>query len=253
MAKEKIKVKKLRADEILLARELAETREEAAKLIMAGLVRYGADSLIHNASEIFPEDIEIIVEKPCPYVSRGAYKLMPALDKYLPDLSGKTAADLGASTGGFSDLMLQRGAVKIFAIDSGRGQLHAKLRNDRRVVSMEQFNARNMQLADTDGKEVDVITADLSFISLEKILPAADRILKKGGMVFALVKPQFEAERHLVGQGGVVRDHAVRLACVEKIKKFAVETLQWEFIDSIESPLPGPKGNIEFVAVFRKT
>ena len=241
---------KKRADIRLVELGLCESRAQAKRLIMAGQVRIGSDHVVHKPNEQVDEDTILRVETPSPYVSRGAEKLLPALDKFLPDLAGLTALDLGASTGGFTDLMLQRGAVKVYAVDVGYGQLHGKLRNDTRVICLERVNARRLS-HDQIPEAVDIITADVSFISLRKVLPAAAQFLKAGGYAFVLVKPQFEASRHEVGKGGVVRDPEVRQRCVEEIRSFAGEELQWQCLDTIPSPIQGPKGNQEYICAFR--
>ncbi len=243
--------KKYRADELLVAQGLCLDTKEAAVLIMSGKVRTGPDHVVKKTSEMYPESTELIVEKPYPYVSRGAEKLLPALDKYLPDLSGMTALDVGASTGGFTDLMLQRGAVKVHAVDAGRGQLHLKLRNDPRVVCHEQTNARKLP-PNFLPEPAEVVTMDVSFISVTAILPAIDPLLKPDGWAFLLVKPQFEAPREQVEKGGVVRDKSVIAECVNKVADFCREKLNWQAIDRIPSPIHGPKGNREVMTVFRK-
>lgn len=235
---------------LLFSQGLCESREDAKKLILAGSVRIGSDRLVKKASETFPDDTVFNVETPIPYVSRGAYKLIPALDKFLPELYGMMALDVGASTGGFTDLMLQRGAEKVYAVDSGRGQLHAKLRNDKRVVCHEKVNARYLE-KDFLPEKIDVLTMDVSFISVTKILPAVAPFLKNGSWAFILVKPQFEAERQDVGKGGVVRDEATRMKCVQKVVEFATGNLKWEHMDTLPSPVKGPKGNQEYIAAFK--
>jgi 23S rRNA (cytidine1920-2'-O)/16S rRNA (cytidine1409-2'-O)-methyltransferase len=241
---------KLRADLLLVQQGLAESRTQAQKLILAGLVRAGADHLIASASDLVDEQVPLQVAAPLAYVSRGAEKLLPALDRYLPSLAGLVALDLGASTGGFTDLMLQRGAVRVYAIDVGHGQLHWKLRQDPRVICHEKVNARYLTREQVP-EPVDVLTADLSFISLTKVLPAAAPLLRPGGWAFTLVKPQFEAQRHEIDKGGVVRDDAIRQRVVAEIVAFATTALGWQPQGVLPSPLLGPKGNQEFVAVFR--
>ncbi len=244
------KVKKFRADELLVERNLAEDLAEAAKMVMAGMVRTGPDSLVRKSSELFPEDAALLVETPCPYVSRGAFKLLEALERHRPDLNGTICLDVGASTGGFSDLMLQKGAAKVYAVDVGRGQLHAKLRNDPRVVSLEELHAR--EITETLIPDmVDLIAMDVSFISATRVMEPADARLKRGGFAFILVKPQFEAAKR-DAPNGVVVDEKIRAACVEKVADFARERLKWEFLEALPCPIKGPKGNQEFMAVFRK-
>ncbi len=244
-------MKKIRADILLVEQGHFESRSRAKTAIMAGNVRVGRDHVVRNAAEKHPVDTEFNVQQPFPYVSRGALKLEPALDTHLPDLSGLIALDIGASTGGFTDLMLQRGAARVYAIDVGTGQLHYKLRNDPRVIVHEQCNARALD-AGIVPEPVDVITADVSFISLKKVLPAAAAFLKPGAWAFTLVKPQFEAQRNEIGKGGVVRDEAVRRRVVDEICDFAANDLCWHLVERIPSPVKGPKGNQEIVAIFRR-
>jgi 23S rRNA (cytidine1920-2'-O)/16S rRNA (cytidine1409-2'-O)-methyltransferase len=243
-------MKRVRVDVLLQRQGYFESRTRAQVAIMAGLVRVGTDHVVRRASETFAEDTEFNVSEPYPYVSRGAEKLLPALDEYLPRLDGRVALDVGASTGGFTDLMLQRGAARVYAIDVGTGQLHAKLREDSRVMVRERTNARRLTDAEV-GEPVSVLTADVSFISLSKVLPAAAQFLEPEGWAFTLVKPQFEAERGEVGKGGVVRDTTVRERVVREICKFAESALGWKHVAVLPSPITGPKGNQEFVAVFR--
>lgn len=241
--------KKERADILLFRRGYCESREQARRLILAGKVRIGSDHIVQKASELLNPEAELFLDKPEPFVSRGAYKLMPALDKFIPVFTGLTALDVGASTGGFTDLMLQRGAKKVYAVDVGKNQLHPKLRNDPRVVCFEKVNARRLKESFLPEK-VDILTTDVSFISVTKILPAVSIFLKPSGLAFVLIKPQFEAEKNEVGKGGVVRDEETRRKCVDKVVKFANEKLNWNVLEIIPSPILGPKGNQEYVAVF---
>jgi 23S rRNA (cytidine1920-2'-O)/16S rRNA (cytidine1409-2'-O)-methyltransferase len=245
-----MKVKKDRVDLLLVKNGCFESRSRAKLAIMEGRVRVGSDHVVRNASEKFPVDTDFKVEQPFPYVSRGALKLEPALDRYLPDLADAVCLDVGASTGGFTDLMLQRGASKVYAVDVGTGQLHYKLQNDDRVVSLEKCNARELD-ATIIPEPVDVVTMDVSFISVKKILPAVAPLTKPGAWAFILVKPQFEAGRSEIGRGGVVRDDAVRLRVLEETCSFAEDALGWSRVDAIDSPIAGPKGNREIIAVFR--
>ncbi len=242
---------KTRADILLAEQGLCESREQAKRLILAGKVRVGTDRVIQKASEMLDAGTELNIEENCPYVSRGAYKLLPALEKHLPDLKGLVCLDVGASTGGFTDLMLQHGALRVYAVDVGTAQLHSKLRSDSRVISHENVNARYLEESLLPEK-ADVMTMDISFISVMKVLPAANRLLKPGGLAFILVKPQFEAGRKDVEKGGVVRNEAVRSRCVNEIVNFAETELSYSLIEVIPSPILGPKGNQEFMAVFKK-
>lgn len=245
------KQKKERADVLLVQRELCESREKARRLILAGKVRIGSDHVIRKPSDKFLPDADFVIEEPMPYVSRGAYKLLPALEKYLPDLTGLVAADIGASTGGFTDLMLQRGLKKAYCIDSGRGQLHNKLRNDPRVECHEKTNARHL-LPDFLPEQVDVITMDVSFISVTMLLQPTSAFLKSGGWAFILIKPQFEAKKAEVGSGGVVRDKEVHERVIKQVVNFAAENANLANLEIIASPITGPKGNQEYIAVFNK-
>ena len=247
----KKKVKKIRADQLAVEKQLCADLATARKHILAGNLRIGSDQVIRNASEMIKEDCDLVLNLPCPYVSRGAYKLIPALDAHLQDLRGLTALDVGASTGGFTDLILQRGARKVYTVDVGRGQLHQKLRLDPRVVCNEQVNARALE-PDFLPESVDIITMDVSFISVTKVLPSVNQFLKEGGSAFILIKPQFEAEQHEIMQGGVVVEEEIRLKYVEKIKEFARLELGWKTLSVIPSPIKGPKGNQEYLATFAK-
>lgn len=242
--------KKGRADILLERAGFCNCREEAAKLILSGKVRIGNDHLVRKTSELYPDDTEFTVSEDNQYVSRGAYKLLPAIDKYLPDMSGLVALDVGASTGGFTDLMLQRNARRVYAVDSGRGQLHLKLRRDERVVVHEQTNARLLK-ENFLPEKADVLTMDLSFISVTAVLPAVNAFLKKGARAFILIKPQFEAPKNKVEKGGVVREQNVIDECIGKVCNFCEKELSWIKNDIIASPIKGPKGNQEYIAVFR--
>lgn len=200
---------------------------------------------------MLPPDTEIILDEADKFVSRGALKLIDALEKHLFDFSGLTAFDIGASTGGFTDLMLQKGVSKVYTVDSGTSQLHQKLRNDPRVIFRENTNARYLD-ENFLPEKVDIVTMDLSFISATKVLPSADKFLKPGGIAFILVKPQFEAERKDVGKGGVVKDENIIQGCISKVANFAEKELGWKKTDIMPSPLKGPKGNQEYFIVFRK-
>jgi 23S rRNA (cytidine1920-2'-O)/16S rRNA (cytidine1409-2'-O)-methyltransferase len=241
---------KKRADILLVEKGLCESRTQAQKLILAGLVRTGPDAVVAKASEPYPDETEFVIEQPCPYVSRGAYKLLAALEAFQPELAGRVALDVGASTGGFTDLLLQRGVRKVYAVDVGHGQLHIRLRQDPRVVNLERVNSRALD-ASQIPEPVDLLVADVSFISLRLALPSPAKFLKPGGWAFVLVKPQFEAGRADVGRGGVVRDEAVRQRCVEEICAFAETALGWTKAGVVPSPIKGPAGNQEYIAAFR--
>jgi 23S rRNA (cytidine1920-2'-O)/16S rRNA (cytidine1409-2'-O)-methyltransferase len=232
---------KERLDVLLSQRGLAESRERAKALILAGKVRV-AGQVVSKAGVRVPVDAELTVEEPPPYVSRGGIKLAAALEAFALDVTGKVVADVGASTGGFTDCLLQGGAARVYAIDVGYGQLAWKLRQDRRVVVMERVNARYLEHL---PERVELVTADVSFISLTVVLAAALGWLKPRADVVALVKPQFEAGRHQVGKGGVVRDPQVHRQVLEKVTAWGASNgLAARGI--MASPITGPAGNVEF-------
>ena len=191
------------------------------------------------------------VEAPARYVGRGGEKLEAALRHFAVDVAGRVCLDVGASTGGFTDCLLQHGASRVYALDVGRGQLHWKLRKDVRVVVIEGVNARYLRAGDLPETPT-MATVDVSFISLEKVLPAVTAILAPDADLITLIKPQFEAGRHEVRRGGVVRDSAVREAVVARVRAFGEETLGLEWRGVYESPIRGPAGNVEFLAYWRR-
>jgi len=231
---------------------LCESRSLAQRMIMAGEVRLGPDQPVRKPGQLLSSDTELFLDALPRYVSRGAYKLLAAIEHFQPDLTGAVALDLGASTGGFCDVLLEHGVAKIFAVDVGYGQLHDKIRNDSRVISLERTNARDLT-TEIIPEKLDVLTGDVSFISLTKVLPPCVQFMKPGAWIFVLVKPQFEAERNEIGSGGVVRDEAVRQRCVQQIVSFAENELGWIPQGVVPSPLKGPKGNQEYIAAFRTT
>jgi 23S rRNA (cytidine1920-2'-O)/16S rRNA (cytidine1409-2'-O)-methyltransferase len=239
---------KLRLDKLLLLRNLAESRQKAQALIAAGQV-YVEDQVADKAGSQFADDCRIEIKgNDCPYVSRGGYKIAAALDHFRLDPSQLICADFGASTGGFTDCLLQRGAARVYAVDVGYGQLAWKLRQDDRVVVMERTNARHLVAADIP-EPLDLIVIDASFISLELLLKPALIFLKPGGGILALIKPQFEVGRGQVGKGGVVKDPDQHTAVIDKIETFgAALDLQCQGV--IPSPIFGPKGNREFLIYF---
>lgn len=234
-------------DVLLVERGLAESREKAKRLIMAGEVLVG-DRVVDKPGTRVAEDAEIRLRATLPYVSRGGLKLEAALDRFGVAVAGKVAADVGASTGGFTDCLLQRGAARVYAIDVGYGQLAWKLRNDPRVVVLERTNIRYLESL---PEPVDLATVDVSFISLELVLPVVVRLLKPEGEIIALIKPQFEAGREHVGKGGVVRDPEVHRSVLERITAWALEH-GLAVRGLMRSPLKGPAGNVEFLAYLSK-
>ncbi len=236
---------KQRLDVVLVEKGMAASREKAKALIMAGKVLVDNKKIDKAGTEINPELPIRLLGQDIPYVSRGGLKLEKALQVFPVDLHDKVVADIGASTGGFVDCALQNGAVKVFAVDVGYNQLDWKLRTDDRVINMEKTNARYLE-ADSLGELVDVVTTDVSFISLDKILPPAMTFLKENGHVLALIKPQFEAGKENVGKKGVVRDPAVHQEVIEKILQVCQEIgLTVWGLDY--SPVKGPEGNIEYL------
>jgi 23S rRNA (cytidine1920-2'-O)/16S rRNA (cytidine1409-2'-O)-methyltransferase len=235
----------MRADELLVHQGAVETRSKARALILAGDVRIG-DRVISKAGELLDPESEIVIRRPPPYVGRGGIKLAHALDEFGIDVAGLVAADIGASTGGFTDVLLQRGATRVYAIDVGYGQLDARLRGDPRVVVMERVNARFLESL---PEPIGLVVIDVSFISLNLILPVALRVLAPEGQVVALVKPQFEAGREAVERGGVVRDPSARARAVVQVCR-AAESMGFRFAGVTRSPITGQAGNVEFLAWF---
>jgi 23S rRNA (cytidine1920-2'-O)/16S rRNA (cytidine1409-2'-O)-methyltransferase len=238
-------VAKLRADQLLVARELAESRTKAQALILAGAV-FSGDRRVAKAGDLLAEDAPLEVKgRDHPWVSRGGVKLDRGLMHFGFDVTGAVALDVGSSTGGFTDVLLSRGAAKVYAVDVGTNQLAWKLRQDSRVIVQEQTNARYLD-ASVVPEPVDVVVCDASFIALSKVLGPALGLAKAGAKLVALVKPQFEAGRGEVGKGGVVRDPLVhRRVCAEAAAW--VGSQGWTVTGVTESPITGPEGNVEFL------
>ena len=241
---------KERLDVLLVKRNLAASREKAKAIIMSGIV-YVDGQKEDKAGTTFPEEAMIEVRgHTLPYVSRGGLKLEKAMKNFGVELEGKVCMDVGASTGGFTDCMLQNGAVKVYSVDVGHGQLDWKLRNDERVVCMEKTNIRYVTPEDIE-EPVDFSSIDVSFISLTKVLLPVRNLLSQDGQIVCLIKPQFEAGREKVGKKGVVRDPAVHKEVIEKVIAFAKEQyLQPLALDF--SPIKGPEGNIEYLLYLQK-
>ncbi len=235
--------RKERLDLLMIERDLADSRQQAQRLVLAGQVTVD-DRLIDKPGTRVPVDARLAVAGSLPYVSRGGFKLAAALDAFDLDVGGWIVADAGASTGGFTDCLLQRGAARVYAIDVGYGQLAWKLRQDPRVVVMDRTNARYLASL---PEPVDLVTADVSFISLRLILPPAVAWLRSGGQIVTLIKPQFEAGREQVGKGGVVRDSAVHRTVLQELVRWA-ELQGLGLAGLIRSPITGPAGNVEFLA-----
>lgn len=234
---------KPRIDVLLVDRGLVESRNKAQRLIRAGEVRVDGQRVLKPSTTV-AEDAEITLEAKLPFVGRGGQKLEAALERFDLDVTDAVAADVGASTGGFTDCLLQRGARRVYAIDAGYGQLHWKLRNDPRVVVMERTNARHLEEL---PEPIDVVTVDVSFISLDLILPNAVAWLGTEGDVVALIKPQFEAGPDHVEKGGVVRDPEVHRQVLTQVLATAAD-LGLALRGLMPSPLEGPAGNVEFLA-----
>lgn len=252
---------KTRLDVLLVTRSLAESRDWAQRLIRAGEVRVN-DQVVDQPAKLFADDVTIAVEQPPKYVSRGGFKLEAALDYFHVDPAGLICADVGSSTGGFTDCLLQRGAARVYALDAGNNQLHWKLRNDPRVVVMEKVNVRYL---DALPELIDLAVIDVSFISLELVLPSVFRWMRhlpspnrrgaggegENAAVICLIKPQFEAGKDKVGKGGIVRDPAVHQEVIERIAAFCANQ-GWPAQGVIESPILGADGNKEFLALLRR-
>jgi 23S rRNA (cytidine1920-2'-O)/16S rRNA (cytidine1409-2'-O)-methyltransferase len=241
---------RVRLDQLLVTGGHAESREKAQRLIRAGVVRVDGQ-VKTKPGHSFPDDVAIAVEQPEPFVSRGGKKLQEAFDRFPLEVKGLVCMDIGASTGGFTDCMLQHGALRVYAIDVGKGQLHWDLRNDERVVVMEKFNARHLEPSNLPEQPA-FASIDVSFISLTRILPPVTQVLAAGGHVVALIKPQFEAGREHVEKGGVVRDPETRRQVVERIRAFGEAEAGLEWIDAVPSPIKGPAGNVEFLSYWKK-
>lgn len=242
-----MKSRKERLDVLVVERGMAESRAKAQALILAGQVVVD-DQRVDKPGAQVPVDAELRLKgEVLPYVSRGGLKLKAAIDRFGLDVSGKVGADIGASTGGFTDCLLQHGATRVHAIDVGYGQLHEKLRQDPRVRSRERVNARYLTQEDLPER-VGVMVIDVSFISLTQVLPAALPFLEPGGLLVALVKPQFEVGRERIGKGGVVKDAAARQEAIDAVTAFVRE--QGLSIRGVmDSPVPGPAGNVEALLV----
>ncbi len=233
-----------RLDIALVERGLAPSRTVAQRLILAGQVLVDGQIVDKPAAQI-PESAPIELKEKPKYVSQGGYKLEKSLRVFQIDVQDKVCLDIGASTGGFTDCLLQHGAKRVYAVDVGKGQLDWKLRQDPRVVVLEGINARYLT-PEQIGEPVDLATVDVSFISVKKILPALVPIVKPGGHIVALIKPQFEAGREHVGRGGVVKDPKIHERVLRDVAEFAERELKLSIIDATHSPFKGPAGNIEF-------
>lgn len=242
---------KERLDVLLVKRGLAESREKAKAIIMTGNV-FVENQREDKAGQTFPETVHIEVKgKKLKYVSRGGYKLEEAMEAFPITLEDKICMDVGSSTGGFTDCMLQNGAKKVFAIDVGTNQLAWKLRQDERVVSMEKTNIRYVVPEDI-GEAVDFVSIDVAFISLTKVLGAVKDLMKESAQIVCLIKPQFEAGREKVGKKGVVREKSTHIEVIDMVVEFA-KSLNFSILGLDHSPIRGPEGNIEYLLYMEKT
>ncbi|APW71969.1 MULTISPECIES: TlyA family RNA methyltransferase [Sphingopyxis] len=241
---------KQRADQLLVDRGLAESRTRAQALILAGLAFVG-DRKIDKAGQQIADDAEISIKgRDHPWVSRGGIKLDHALAHLGWDVAGAVAIDVGSSTGGFTDVLLSRGTARVHAVDSGTNQLAWKLRQDPRVIVHEQTSARILT-ADHIPEPIGLVVCDASFIALSKVLPVPLSFTAEGARLVALIKPQFEAQRHEVGKKGVVRDPAVHARVCAEVRAW-IEESGWIVLDLIQSPITGPEGNVEFLVAAQK-
>lgn len=239
-----------RADVALVERGLATSREKAQALIMSGAVYIREVKVLKPSTLVMPEDPLLVKSNANPYVSRGALKLEKALRKFGVDPTGLVALDIGAATGGFTDVLLHAGARRVFAVDVGYGQLDWKIRTDPRVTVMERTNARYLTPAQLDGEMPSLTVMDVSFISVKLILPVAASLMEKRGHFCILIKPQFEAGREHVGKKGVVRDPAVHESVIRTVRDFA-PTFGYGMAALDYSPIKGPEGNIEYIACLK--
>ncbi len=241
---------KIRADQLLVNTGLAPSKSTAQKLIESGQVLLPDGTAVRKPAQAIDDSLQLNILQELKYVSRGAYKLLPAIEKFHPNLEGKTALDLGASTGGFTDVLLQHGVAKVYAVDVGTDQLHPKLVADSRVINLQKTNARQLS-KQLIPDSIDILVGDVSFISLTKVLPPCQSLLAPNAWIAVLIKPQFETERGNIGKHGVVKDNQIREQCVAKILAFAQTELHWISVDVLPSPILGPEGNQEYVAVFK--
>ncbi|MFM2041792.1 MAG: hypothetical protein RLY86_368 [Pseudomonadota bacterium] len=237
---------KVRVDQALVERGLAETRSKAQALVMAGLV-YADTRRIDKPGDQIAADLPLTVKgQDHPWVSRGGLKLVKGLDHFGIEPTGLTAIDVGTSTGGFTDVLLTRGAARVYAVDVGHGQLAWKLREDSRVVVLERTNARHLTAAEVP-EPVDMVVCDASFIGLETVLPAALDLTRPGAVLVALIKPQFEVGKGRVGKGGVVREPGLHQEVCDRITAWLAARPGWTVLGVTESPITGPEGNREFL------
>lgn len=245
------KVEKIRLDQLLVDRGLVESRSRAQAIVMAGLVFSGEKKLDKAGVKVAADAPLEVRGQDHPWVSRGGLKLEKGLTEFACDPVGFVAVDVGASTGGFTDVLLSKGAAKVYAVDVGYGQLAHRLRVDPRVVVMERTNARHLTEAEIP-EAVDIVVCDASFIGLRTVLPAAMARVREGGWLVALIKPQFEVGKERVGKGGVVRDPALHAEVCDTIRDWLLGLGGWSVLGITESPIKGPEGNVEFLIAARR-
>lgn len=243
-------VKKIRIDELLIEREMASTLKEASSLLMSGEVLVDNESVTKAGAMVSYESQIRLRHLRIPYVSRGGLKLAHALKEFSLDAQDKICMDVGASTGGFTDCLLQNGAARVYCVDVGYGQMDLKIAKNPRVVVLDRQNILKLKRGQI-AEAIEVAVIDVSFISLDPVFKAVNPFLKDGAMVLALIKPQFETARELVEEGGIITDPKVHEACIMKVIG-AAKSLNWSFIDGVASPIDGARGNKEFLALFRK-
>jgi hemolysin TlyA family protein len=239
-----------RVDQLLVDRGMVESRSRAQALVMAGLVLSGGKRVDKPGAQLAEDAPLELKGQDHPWVSRGGLKLVEALDRFGLDPAGRVAVDVGASTGGFTDVLLSRGAARVYAVDVGHGQLAWKLRTDQRVVVLERTNARHLT-AEHIPEAVDMVVCDASFIGLETVLPAALGLVRPGAVLVALIKPQFEVGKGRVGKGGVVREPELHAEVCDRIRTWLAARPGWSVAGLCESPITGPEGNREFLIVGR--
>jgi 23S rRNA (cytidine1920-2'-O)/16S rRNA (cytidine1409-2'-O)-methyltransferase len=243
--------KKTRLDQALVERGLAESRSAAQAMIMAGLV-FAGEKRLDKPGQAIHEGTSLEVRgAPHPWVSRGGLKLAHGLQRFALDVKGAIALDIGASTGGFTDVLLANGAGRVYAVDVGHGQLAWKLRTDGRVIVLEKTNARVLDAA-LVPEAPDIVVCDASFIGLKTVLPASLALAKPGAHLVALIKPQFEVGKGKVGKGGVVRDPALHQQVCDEISQWLRDDMNWRVIGLTQSPITGPEGNVEFLIAAKK-
>ncbi len=241
-----MKKSKIRLDELVIKKGFAETKSIAQSLIISGKI-FLKEKKLDKPGYSISIDAEIVSRGPVhPWVSRGGIKLDHALKTFKLNVSGLIALDIGSSTGGFSDVLLENGVKKLYAVDVGYGQLHEKILNNSRVISMERKNARYLSSQDI-AENIDILVCDASFISLTKILPEPIKLCSEKAKLIALIKPQFELEKKFISKGGVVKDEKLRGSVCEYIRFWIEDKIRWKVIQIIKSPITGPKGNVEYL------